>query len=618
MVRSIFVAAVAASCLLAAHAALDMNNPLTAESITACNQLGAAPANLTDELPEGYDYTCYTEQKYVKRWASTEGIPETMLAMGSGTLMADGQTYLMGSPLVTIVPFFAFGLLATITCGIWSCGMCACCGKSSSEGSACCCGKCCSKPPAFTKGVGGWIMVIITAGAGVAVVVLALSGLGVNNNMNEALEQIGGSVSILESWTNSTSTKLGVSVDKTESLLATVNTLDAVVAGMQTTQIKADLKDTVAEIPTFVQSALDGLIELDGQVAMLAVTVNDLGDSLGDSVGGVNSLRQTGMFWAWLVLAIFMAFEILVAILRKIAPKKTAHCCCGLVFGTVTFVYCFVMFIMFLVTAIVALITMILADVCSDPDALFITVIGGATASLETPDLGSLRARRVVEGSGDGTADASASGGADFFGYFITCDTQNSVTNPFNIPAEQVLTKLGGATGELAGVDAFFVDFEAGAGYTGLQALSATQTQPTSIDKYVADKKSLLDAVAAIKGDVDALGVSLSGEADSSAVDWSANSGHGLTEGTLSSVNCYQVNARYQAMINLICTYTFGTLAQSCEYFMAAAVLMVFIQWAKRWSRPHPRDDAYDDTSDGDKDFADNGGDPMANTLNSL
>jgi len=538
-----------------------------------------------------------------------------MLAMGSGTLVADGLTYLMGSPLVTIVPFFVFGLLATITCGIWSCGMCACCGKSASRESACCCGKCCSKPPAFTKGVGGWVMIIITAGAGVAVVVLCLRGLGVNNEMNEALEQIGGSVSILESWTNSTSTKLGVSVAETESLAATVGTLDATIAGLQTDEIKAQLTEKVAQIPNLVQAALESLTELDSQVAMLAGTVNDLGDSLGTSVGNVNKYRQTGMFWAWLVLAIFMAFEILVAILRKIAPKKTAHCCCGFVFGTVTFWYCFTMFIVFLVTAIVALITMILADVCSDPDSLFITVIGAATATVELPDVGSLRARRegVVEGSGDGTADAVvANDGADFFGYFITCDTQNSVTNPFNIPAELVLTKLGGATGELAGVNEFFVDFEAGPAYAALQ------TQPTSRDNYEADKKSLLDVIAAINNDVDALSVSLSGEADSSAVDWSANSGHGLTEGTLSSVNCYQVNARYQAMINLICTYTFGTLAQSCEYFMAAAILMVIIQWAKRWSRPHPEDDTYD----GDKDFADDvnndGGDPLANTLNSL
>jgi len=459
-------------------------------------------------------------------------------------------------------------------------------------------------------------MIIITAGAGVAVVVLCLSGLGVNNNMNEALEQIGGSVSILESWTNSTQTKLGVSVSATESLLATVATLDATVAGMQTDEIKAELADKVAEIPTFVQAALEGLTDLDSQVAMLAVTVNDLGDSLGTSVGNANALRQTGMFWAWLVLAIFMAFEILVAILRKIAPKKTAHCCCGLVFGTVTFVYCLVMFIVFLVTAIVALITMILADVCYDPDSLFITVIGAATATLETPSLGSsaplpLRARR--EGSGDGTADAAvANDGAGLFGYFITCDTQNSVTNPFNTPAEVVLTQLGGATGQLAEVDAFFDDFETSPAYDAL-ALDSTR-----LGKYKADKKSLKDAIAAINGDVGALGVSLSGEADSSAVDWSANSGHGLTEGTLSSVNCYQVNARYQAMINLICTYTFGTLAQSCEYFMAAAVLMVFIQWAKRWSRPHPQDDTYDGLDDGDKDFADAGGDPLANTLNSL
>ena len=53
MVRSILVAAVTASCLVAcSQAALDMNQPFTVD-VAGCNQIGVAPAGLTSELPAG-------------------------------------------------------------------------------------------------------------------------------------------------------------------------------------------------------------------------------------------------------------------------------------------------------------------------------------------------------------------------------------------------------------------------------------------------------------------------------------------------------------------------------------------------------------------------------------
>lgn len=450
-------------------------------------------------------------------------------------------------------------------------------------------------------------MIIFTLGTGVAVVVLCLSGIAATNDMDEALSSVGGSFSILESWTNSTSEKLGVSVAETEKLVATVGTLPATIAAMQTDEIKAELTNQVAGIPAIVQGALDGLVEVQGQMTDLEGSVNGLGDSMSGSIESVNGYRQTGMFTAWLVLVIFMAFEILVALVRKLAPEKTGHCLCGTLFGIVTFFYVVVMFIVFLVTAIVAIVTMIIADVCVDPDSLFNTVLGAADVGVDTSALvPDLRARRADDDGGDA--------GANLFGYFLTCDTQNGVTNPFNEAAATVLDALGDATSQFDAVDAYFVNFEASAAYTLLQ------TRPTDEANYLTDKASLQTAIAAIKTDVGDLGISLSGEADSSAIDWSDNGGQGLTNGTLSALNCYQVNARYQAVINLVCTYTFSTLAQSCEYFMAAAILMALIQWAKRWSRPFPADtggDEYVDNKD-DKDFADNGGDPMVSTLNSL
>ena len=75
-------------------------------------------------------------------------------------------------------------------------------------------------------------------------------------------------------------------------------------------------------------------------------------------------------------------------------------------------------------------------------------------------------------------------------------------------------------------------------------------------------------------------------------------------------------------MVNMLCNTTFTTFAQTCEYFMAAAVLMIIIQWTKRWSRPYVPDDGDDGKGGGGggNDVAETkfGGDPVVNSLMAL
>ena len=74
----------------------------------------------------------------------------------------------------------------------------------------------------------------------------------------------------------------------------------------------------------------------------------------------------------------------------------------------------------------------------------------------------------------------------------------------------------------------------------------------------------------------------------------------GMTNGLFSSVQCYQFNSRYTALINLICTNTYSTIAMTLEYLVACLVLMVTVEFLKRWARPY-NDDYADGSSGGEE-----------------
>merc|ERR1711907_541348 len=68
------------------------------------------------------------------------------------------------------------------------------------------------------------------------------------------------------------------------------------------------------------------------------------------------------------------------------------------------------------------------------------------------------------------------------------------------------------------------------------------------------------------------------------------NYGQGRTTGVAARVNCYALNTRYNALLNVMCNSLFTTFAQTVEFLMAAAILMVFIQWFRRLARPADED----------------------------
>lgn len=61
----------------------------------------------------------------------------------------------------------------------------------------------------------------------------------------------------------------------------------------------------------------------------------------------------------------------------------------------------------------------------------------------------------------------------------------------------------------------------------------------------------------------------------------------GMSDGLFSITQCYQMNSRYQAMVNVFCDDVFSSIATTLEFLIVALVLMVLVEWLKRLARPY-------------------------------
>ena len=122
---------------------------------------------------------------------------------------------------------------------------------------------------------------------------------------------------------------------------------------------------------------------------------------------------------------------------------------------------------------------------------------------------------------------------------------------------------------------------------------------------FQADKAAAFGAIATVEASVDTLMTTIRGEAaedeDAAAGESAAAAAgrqrraastetptkQGMTDGLFSVVQCYQVNARYQAVVNMLCSQFFDTIAMTVEYLLVAGVFMVIVEFCKRWMRPY-------------------------------
>jgi len=540
-----------------------------------CGQLGVGPAGLAAELPAGYDYSCYEPSAYNKRWSTDSELDIDALM---NDLMGVLLPYLT-SMIPILAPILAFGIISVIGCCCWSCGMLECCAGGNGKPRKCC-GTCCANPPKWTEGFLEWILMAVTLFLGVVVVGLALKGLAVNKVQNDAVERLGGAVGLLDSWMDSATVRVDNVTGSFENVQKKTGALVTILQNMNTKNIQEEAKTAAISLDQAMDDSAENVALVNKTVATLKDSIGSLG-SLGDILTPVNAYRNTGMLGIWILLVCLMILELLIAFFKQWKPELTASGGCKCIFGFITFLYLFVLSILFIVLVVVAVITLLFGDICKSPDAQ----LSGLVNSL-------------LGGTGEATTAAPAAGststlvlpevGPSLMTYYLECDTSADKNNSFNGLTADVFKLFGSAGSDIEALKKTFTDEQpkVDAAYKLAEDsgnAGAGSAAEVNKDNFYTDKTNVDAAVDAIALAVGQLTVSLSGNTSMP----SSIPAQGMTDGMFSIVQCYQVNARYQAVIGMMCGQFFETIAMTLEYLLVAGVLMVIVEFCKRLMRPY-------------------------------
>jgi hypothetical protein len=555
-----------------------------------CGQVGVAPHNLSVDLAglTTYDFSCYSSGPYVKRWSSKDGLEPADFFGEDADLVGSAIDYLMGI-LGFIVPILAFGILSVSCCAFWSCGMLRCCAGANGK-KRCCCGICCANPPKFTEGSCEWFLMLFTIFLGVVVAGLSFKGLGINSVQNDAVENMGGSIDLMNTWMVSASRKMDNTIDSFGNVESEIGVLQTVFAGMKTTEIKSQASTVATELDSAMSGAKDAISTVNDTIASLSDAISGI-EGMSDQIGDINGYRNTGMLVVWAVLATLMFWEILTALLRQWKPECTQKVSC--IFGFVTFLYLLIMLLLFIVLTVFALITVLLGDVCTTPDASITSIIGGVDLGGGSND----DAAAVTTTAAGGIAMPAI--GVELMTYFIDCDTNDAAgyTNSFNPTAVSVFTTMKDGLSQVGTMFDLFNDKEPEM-ETAFNEATAQHDAGTMSDSdyaaaekkwndFQADKTAAFNQLNKVLDEVSTLTESIEGTNSSSGGAIPVPEAQGMTSGLFSVVQCYQVNSRYQAVVNMLCSQFFDTLAMTVEYLLVAGVLMVVVEFCKRWMRPY-------------------------------
>jgi len=566
-------------CMLVAASCASEEVAFTISADCVPPQIGVPPQNLAEDLLEGYNYQCYEVANKALRWHTTDGIPEGMLSFSDvdmSVLLGQLKTYGM-QMIFFIAPLGGFVIFSTIYCAIWSCGMSRCCAENRK-----CCGKCCANPPRCTEGNCEYLLFLLIIAAGAAVVGLALKGLASNTEQNQAVEQVGQSFGLMQSWGNATLARTASLDDDFGDVINSTNNLVSTLGSLRTTEIKADAESAANDVLAGMNGAATAVRGLSSNLTALTAQIDNMTVSFSASTATFNGYRGKVMLFAWIGLCGLMMWGILISILRQFAPEKTEHCFCTTMFSLIGFLYLVVMFILGIVCIVLALLTILLGDVCQNPDFHFASIISSMTESDES-------AAGDDDGGGGGLAL-----GTDSFVYYLECDTDSSVVNPFNVQVEDTAELIYDAAAGTSELGDIFAAKESEVLQSLQDCQDAVPAQDCSSaqvahDNFFVDKGNIdadLDGLAAAMESLKETVVGSQAATITSAAEIVVPN-QGMSDGLFSITQCYQMNSRYQAMVNVFCDDVFSSIATTLEFLIVALVLMVLVEWLKRLARPY-------------------------------
>lgn len=505
----------------------------------ACGQFGTEPGSLEASLVAGYDYNCREPTNWVKKYHTTDLFP------GDGSDVAaddDGfdtdalmEDYLpeLYTPLACL---FVFGFISFLWLSIWSCGTMGCCIKKN-----CCCAKCCKSPFACTQRHPGDIVIVVvcfllaTCAFGIG-----LAGWRNNKAQNDAVDGVSSIMQIMTQWADGATTAISSTDAKYAALISDAKAFQAAAASQTTTEFRAITDEVCPEITSALTDARGGITTMDEVFNDISDLLDDAADSFEDQVDTINGYRNSAVLSVWVVLISLVVFSIFSIVAKKIKPTldKKLRCC----FRPVAFCYLFVILLLTFVAVALLAANMVLADFCIEPIKNYQEMM-----ALENTT----------------------------FGYFTDCDVRtqhvdgSTYANPFNADVQTVLVGSSESLGELTDLE---------------QSLGDTRDDiNANVGKTSAYKTKAGSEFDVLKSNIASLKTSIAAVTASTATGCTVQ---GCSSGILSSLQCYALLPRTNAVMNQMCGPLHSSVAQQFEYLTVALVFLIIVDVLRRLGRP--------------------------------
>eukprot|EP01147_Barroeca_monosierra_P006501 gene6501-310_t len=417
----------------------------------------------------------------------------------SGTELRDSDelmSYAQDVGIQRAGPVIIVGVLCFIGILIWTC--CRCCGRCRLKNT----GDSCKT-----------MLAALLFGCSVAGVVLIIVGLDASESQDAAFTSVPTVIDSAIEWVDDIGSELDGLLVLTENLTSIADELQRVDNGTGIIQNDTlnDLRDATNLIVQ-ASNEIDEIVESAG--------IEDFRTSFADDVDKYNKQRKLyvnivlGLLLGLIILEVSSTFLNAYAS-KGCKPKKNCLRYFTPVIGIASIIILLLLWIV--AGALVGVMTG-LSDVCIDPDDTIISLSG-------------------VDN--------------DIVVFFMTCDRNDNLTNPFTEDAEEL------AGGFETAQDAILQ----------LNEEINNSTECTVQNETCAEMSRLLLMASDVLGEMgDAIGVN--------SLDESGNAQQGI----LALVSCAELNKRYHLVLNVLCGDAGEALGKSTEVILGFAVLFVVVQ----------------------------------------